>query len=274
MSEQIEFSSFFFSALVAGQDPVLASRFSKKEGERSKEYFVGEKTSAKPAVISECFGVGVALLEEDGHRGYAMPFERYLSLTSKYELVKNPKWKLVRQGLHKGVVHFSDNLLNDLFGDCAQAAIAEGVRNLRRASFPKQLQGVKLAVLRYVPTPRPRTNKGYLYVEDLLKHPAVTDGRHRLTWLVLSPWAANVKQLSDDEAVELIQGYVSAGGGVDSGMKRFIGYNVRRARRLGLMPPTLSKLRVEHPDLYALLPKEVLSSSPEEPRPNSAKSSR
>jgi len=40
-------------------------------------------------------------------------------------------------------------------------------------------------------------------------------------------------------------------------MKRFIEYNVKRAKRNGLMPPTLSKLKAEHPDIYALLPKEM-----------------
>ena len=257
MSEQIEFSSFFFSALVAGQDPVLASRFSKREGERSKEYFVGEKTSAKPAVISECFGLGVSLSEGDGRPRYAMPVERYLSLVSRYELAKNPKWKLVRQGLQKGVVHFSDNLLNDLFGDAAQAAIAEGVRNLRRAPFPKQLQGVRLAVLQYVPAQRPRTGKGYEYVEDLLKHP-VSDGRHRLVWLVLAPYLVNVKKIDEQEAIDRIRAFVSVAGET-SAMKRFVEYNVRRARRNGLLPPTFSTLKTEHPDIYGLLPKEVLA---------------
>jgi hypothetical protein len=257
MSEQIEFSSFFFSALVAGQDPVLASRFSRKEGERSKEYFVGEKASAKPVVISDCFGVEASLSEEDGRREYTMPVEGYLVLTSRYELAKNPKWKLVRQGLDKGVVHFSDNLLNDLFGDCAQAAIAEGVRNLRRAPFPKQLQGVKLAVLQYVPAQRQRTGKGYEYVEDLLKHP-VSDGRHRLVWLVLAPYLVNVKRIDEQEAIDRIRAFVAVAGET-SAMKRFVEYNVRRAKRNGLLPPTFSTLKTEHPDIYGLLPKEVLA---------------
>jgi intein/homing endonuclease len=187
MSELIEFSSFFSAALVASQDPVLTSRFSKKEAERAKEFFVREKPGGKVVAMSEFFGVGVSRSEWEGQDRYSLPFEAYLSLVSKYELAKNPKWKLVRQGLAGGVVHVSDNLLNDLFGDCSQAAISEGVRNLRKATFPKQLQGVKAAVIQYVPAQRPRTGKQYVYVEDLLKHP-VSDGRHRLVWLVLAPY--------------------------------------------------------------------------------------
>jgi len=36
---------------------------------------------------------------------------------------------------------------------------------------------------------------------------------------------------------------------------------VRRARRNGLMPPTLSTLKTEHPDLYSLLPADSLAAA-------------
>lgn len=258
ISELVEFSSFFAAALVASQDMVLTSRYSKKEAARAKEFFVREEPRAKSVAMAECFGTSLQVDDgENGRADYSLPFEGYLSLLSKYELAKNPGWKLVRQQLANGVVHLSDNKLNDLFGDCALAAIAEGVRNLRKAPFPKQLQGVKADVLQYVPSPKPRTNKGYLYVEDLLAHP-VSDGRHRLVWLVLAPYLVNVKKLDDDAAIEKIRAFVSAAGET-SAMRRFVEYNVRRARRNGLLPPTFVTLRREHPDIYWLLPKEVLA---------------
>ncbi len=257
MSELIEFSSFFASALVASQDPVLGSRFSKKEGERAREFFVKEDPKSKVHVIVECFGVQVSAEDgADGRVRYSLPFESYLALVSKYELTKVPKWKLSRQELARGIVHMSDNLLNDYFGDCSQAAVAEGVRNLRRAPLPKQLLGVKANVVQYVPAPRPKTGKGYLYVEDLLKHP-VSDGRHRLVWMVLAPYLVNVKNLDDQDAVDKIRAFVAAAGET-SAMRRFIEYNVRRARRNGLLPPTFATLKAEHPDIYGLLPKEVV----------------
>jgi len=258
MSELVEFSSFFAAALVASQDSVLTSRFSRMEAERAKEFFVREEPKAKAEVIGECFGTALSLADvADGRASYSIPFERYLSLVSKYELSKNPKWKLARQELDRGIVHMSDNLLNDLFEDAALAAIAEGVRNLRRGQFPKQLLGVKTDVMRYVPSPKPKTNKGYLYVEDLLAHP-VSDGRHRLVWLVLAPYLVNVKKLDDGTAIEKIRTFVAAAGET-SAMKRFVEYNVRRARRNGLLPPTFSTLKTEHPDIYWLLPKEVIA---------------
>ncbi len=257
MSELIEFSSFFAAALVASQDSVLASRFSKKEAELAKQYFVREGPREKVFAISECFGA--QFREADGGDGrprYSVPFEGYLSLISKYELAKSPKWKLTRQALDGGVVFVSDNLLNDLFGDCAQAAVAEGVKNLRRAPFPKQLLEARNKVMQYVPVQRAKTGKGYLYVEDLLKHP-VTDGRHRLVWLVLAPYLVNVKKVDDAEAIDKIRAFVSVGGETRD-LKRFVEYNVRRARRNGLLPPTFSTIKAEHPDIYSLLPKEVL----------------
>ena len=268
ISELVEFSSFFAAALVASQDTVLASRFSKKEAERAKEYFVKEEPRVKASTIAECFGTTVQVLDVgEGRASYSLPFEGYLSLVSKYELAKDPKWKLARHDLDRGTIPMSDNMLNDFFGECALGAIAEGVRNLRKAPFPKQLLGVKSDVIQYVPSPRPKTNKGYLYVEDLLAHP-VSDGRHRLTWLVLAPYLVNVKKLDDEQAIEKIRAFVAAAGET-SAMRRFIEYNVRRARRNGLLPPTFSTLKTEHPDIYWLLPKEVLAAESSKGRVNS-----
>ena len=262
-----DLSSFFACALVASQDPILASKFSKKEAERAKKFFREEKPKDKVAIVAECFGASFQTEDSDGLANYFVPFEGYLALVSKHELAKNPVWKLARQSLGGGIIRMNDNELNDLFGDCARAAISEGVRNLRKGSLPKQLLEVKTDVIQYVPSPKPRTNKGYQYIEELLKHAAVSDGRHRIAWLILSPWTVSVKLLSDDQAIDLIQNYVTAGGNVDAGMKRFIAYNVRRARRLGLMPPTMSKLKAEHSDIYALLPKEIMTASSEGQKP-------
>jgi hypothetical protein len=259
ISELIEFSSFFAAALVASQEGYLTSKFSKREAERAKEFFTKENNGEKVVIVSECFGVSMELSEaQGGGFQYALPFEGYLALTSRYELTKMPKWKLSRQALTKGTIYLSDNVLNDVFGDCTQAAIAEGVKNLRKGVFPRQLLDTKAMVMQYVPVQKPRGGKGYLYVEDLLKHP-VSDGRHRLVWLVLAPYLVNVKKVDDGEAIERIRAFVSVAGETKD-MKRFVEYNVRRARRNGLLPPTLSTLKAEHPDLYGLLPKEVLAS--------------
>ena len=264
ISEVIEFSSFFAAALVASQDGFLASKFSEKEAERAKEFFIREEAREKAKVMNECFGVTLKLSEVTSQSLYSMPFEGYLPMAVRYELTKELRWKLTRQALTGGTVLLSGNLLNDLFGDCARGAISEGVRNLRKGVFPKQLQDVKMAVMRYVPVRSQGARKGYLYVEDLLAHP-ISDGRHRLVWLVLAPYLVNVKKVENEEAIDRIRAFVSVAGETRD-MKRFVEYNVRRARRNGLLPPTLSTLKTEHPDLYWLLPKEVLEAEAAKPK--------
>lgn len=261
LSELIEFSSFFAAALVASQDGYLVARFAKSEAERAKGFFLSEAPRTKTEVMAECFAAPVEVVGGTGRGSqYSMSFESYLSLVTKYELIRQPKWKLVRQPLQGGTVFLSDNLLNDLFGDSAQQAIAEGAKNLRRAVFPKRLAEVRNAVMRYVPVQRGEQRKGYSYVDGLLEHP-VSDGRHRLVWLVLAPYLVNIKKMEEAEAIERIRAFVSVAGET-ADMKRFVEYNVKRARRNGLLPPTFSTLKSEHPDLYSLLPKEALPVEP------------
>jgi len=260
VTELVEFSSFFVSAFVASQESLLAGRFAKREAERSRGLFEREDARDKATVIRECFGIGIQY-GGDSRYGYSAGVEEYLALVSKYELAKAQRWKLVRQALSAGRVYFTDNVVNDLFGDSAQRAISDGLKNLRKAPFPKQLVELRSRVLTYVPVPRTRTGRSYNYIDELLKHP-IADGRHRFVWLVFAPFLVNVRKLDEEDAIEKIKAYVSSSGDM-SAMKRFVEYNVKRAKRNGLMPPTLPKLRSEHPDLFSLLPKEV--SAMEEP---------
>jgi len=266
ISELIEFSSFFAAALVASQEGYLVSKFARSEGDRAKQFFLGEDPRTKARTVEGCFGLRADVLVDAGRGStYSMGFQDYLAVVSRLELAKQPKWKLTRQALQDGKVFMSDNLLNDFFGDCAQQAVAAGARNLRRAVFPKQLTEVRNAVMRYVPAQKGQQKKGYSYVDGLLEHP-VSDGRHRLVWMVLAPYLVNVKKLEEAEAIEKIRAFVSVAGET-ADMRRFVEYNVRRARRNGLLPPTLSTLKSEHPDLYSLLPREALpTEAPTKPK--------
>src|SRR5208283_1009043 len=114
-----------------------------------------------------------------------------------------------------------------LFGDCAQHAVAEGAKNLRRAVFPKRLAEMRNAMMRYVPVQKGQQRKGYSYVDGLLEHP-VSDGRHRLVWLVLAPYLVNVKKMDETEAIDKIRAFVSVAGET-ADMRRFVEYNVKRA---------------------------------------------
>jgi hypothetical protein len=255
MSELIEFSSFFVAALVASQEVYLGQKFARAESDSAKRLFIREKPMEKQVLLRDCFDVKLTRLgpEVTGYE-YSMRVEDYLKATTHFEL-KSQFWRLVNRPLSKGVVYLAENGVNDLFGDLSEKMIYGGVKNLRKVPFPKQLTQVRETLLPFLPPPMVKSTRGYLYVEDLLSHP-VSDGRHRLTWLVLAPYLVNVKKLEEEQAVEKIRAFVAAKGET-SAMKRFIEYNVKRAKRNGLMPPTLSKLKAEHPDIYALLPKEM-----------------
>jgi len=255
MSELIEFSSFFVAALVASQEPLLGQKFAKAESETAKRLFIMEKPLDKQVILNDCFEVRVARQGSGtpGY-GYSMKVEDYLRATTHFEL-KSQYWRLANRPLSKGVVYLTENGVNDLFGDLSEKMIYGGVKNLRKVPFPKQLAPVREDLLSVLPPPSVKSGRGFLYVEDLLSHP-VPDGRHRLTWLVLAPYLVNVKNLEEEQAVEKIRAFVAAKGET-SAMRRFIEYNVKRAKRNGLMPPTLAKLKAEHPDVYSLLPKEI-----------------
>ncbi len=255
MSELIDFLSFFVVAFVASQDFYLAQKFATKEGERARKLFAGEKSVDKALVFGKCTGLRVDQTDSN-YYGYLIQVEDYLQFVTRLDLTKLGKWQLVNQALSEGLICFTENKLNDLFGDAAEQIIREGVTNLKRAPFPRQLAGLREKVLPYLPPQRTKTTRGYLYIENLMKHP-VADGRHRLTWLVLAPYLVNVKKLNESEAVEIIQSFV-AGVGETRPMKRFIEYNVRRSKRNGLLPPTLRTLKSLHPDLYSLIPIEIL----------------
>lgn len=256
LSELVEFLSFFVAALVASQDNYLANKFARKEAERARVFFISESPKSKVNIMKECFGIYFDEGVLENHI-YQVRLEDYLALVSKHDLIKSPKWKLVNQSVNRGKVFFNDNLLNDLFTDCARSSINVGLMNLRKGTFPKQLLELKTRMLQYIPPSRKKAGKTYLYIEELMKYP-VSDGRHRLVWLVLAPYLVNIKGLGEDEAIEKIRSYISVTGETRE-MKKFIEYNVKRARRNKLMPPTLRTLKLEHPDLYSLLPKQVVS---------------
>jgi Primase X len=254
MSELIEFSSFFVSALIASQDQFLGQKFAEMEGSAAKDFFATERTQDKPAILKDCFEIKLSPSDIPSYV-YSIPVVDYLRATTRFEL-RSQRWKLVNRPLEKGIVYLTENDANDLFGDLSEKMIYGGVKNLRKVSFPKQLVGIRERIVPYLPPQKVKSGRGYLYIEELLAHP-VSDGRHRLTWLVLAPYLVNVKNLEESDAVDRIRTFVAAKGETSS-MRRFIEYNVKRAKRNGLMPPTFMKLKSEHPDIYALLPREIV----------------
>jgi len=262
-SMEVEYPSFIVAALVASQDSGLATKFALREASEARHNFARERVAEKTDLMARLFDVKITQTK----KGFSVPFQVFLLAASKYGLVetsKSPRWKLVNLGLEGGLIHFSDDALVDLFKDLSMCSVLEVVKRARTVSFPEALRPFLESVMRYVP-PGPKgkgPKQGYRWVEDLLQHP-IPDGRHRFVWMVLAPYLVNVKKVSDEEATQKIKEFAGVSGD-KSDMLRFIKYQVKRARRNGLMPPTIAKLKSRHPDLYALLPNPAeMSGKPE-----------
>jgi len=95
------------------------------------------------------------------------------------------------------------------------------------------------------------------WIEKLLENP-VDDGRHRLLWLVISPYLVNVKKLSLEEAYREAKRYFEKCNQVkrlEGNFEHKIKYYLQYAARKGLRPLSLRSLREkpEYQDLWRIV---------------------
>jgi|SRR5579875_231356 hypothetical protein len=101
-----------------------------------------------------------------------------------------------------------------------------------------------------------KTN-GYEYIERLLSTP-VSDGRHRIIWLILTPYLINVKKLSEEDASMLIMKYIDKCNELtNTNAIDRLQYYIQYATVTGLMPPKLVTLQQTEPDLYNIITKAI-----------------
>lgn len=104
------------------------------------------------------------------------------------------------------------------------------------------------------------SGSGYDYIAKLLTHP-VDDGRHRILWMVISPYVANVmKNMTREKALDIVRIYLKLCNELDptdAYNEEKIVYYVERAKRDGLMPPHLETIKNSDPDLYAIITKAI-----------------
>ena len=85
------------------------------------------------------------------------------------------------------------------------------------------------------------------YIEKLLTR-TISEGRKRVCNLILIPYMINVKQLSINETVETIYKYFQ--GHIN---RKSIIYESNRVLKKGILPYSLSKMKVNDPQLYYLV---------------------
>ncbi len=248
----VEFYSFFVAVLAASKEPILATSLAKVEAQRAKICFLRERPETMLSIISQSIGLPVRKSpNRDSRYLFYCPMEDYLMAATKYDLMDEGRWKLANLPLQSGNVYFEQNMIQDLFASLANVLMISGMKAVRTRPAPPYVRQLVADIQPFVPRPAPRQLAGYAYVEELLKYP-ITDGRHRTAWLILAPYFVSIKGYSEEAAYDAVSNYLNA-----PQMNRFIRYQVKRVSRNSLLPPTLNKLKTDHPDLYALLPKQV-----------------
>ena len=254
----IEFYSYFVAVLASKNEPFLTQALARTEAARAHAFFVKEKPQKQmTALFNEAAGLELKIGAETARGGevrtvITCPFENYLEVATTYELTREPRWQLVNLRLSGGMVHFSVNNVKDLFAALVQGLMVSGMRSLRSAPVPDFVRSLVDEFRPLIPRPPPRERTQFDYIQRLLEHP-ITDGRHRIIWMILAPYFTTLKGLDEATATEAVLSYIG-----DARYKQFIRYNVRRAMRGGLFPLSEQSIRSKHPDIMAVLPKGVL----------------
>jgi len=251
ISEVVDFYSFFIAVQASAKDSFLRTCLARSEAQRSKVLFAQETIENQLAILHEATAL---TLDRRSENLYSLPFEAYLAFGSKYDLFEDPRWKLgnaLRLPLDHGIVYFTRNTIMDLFASVVNSLMVSGMEALRLQPTRADVLSLARQMEPLIPA-RNKSRASYSYIEELLKH-RVSDGRHRLSWLVLAPYLTNVKGMDEDTALETIMEYVG-----DSKYRQFVRYQVKRAARQGLLPPSISTLKSRHPDLYAILSHEAV----------------
>ena len=254
----IEFYSYFVAVLASKNEPFLTLALARTEAARAKTFFIKEPPQQMIVLLKEAAGLELRVEAGEPRAGAAAPsvitcpFEKYLEVTTEYELTREPRWHLVNMRLRGGLVYFTVNDVRDLFAALVQGLMISGMRSLRSAPVPEFVQSLVEEFRPLIPRPPPRQQNQFDYVKRLLEHP-ITDGRHRVIWLILAPYFTTVRGMDEASATDAVLAYIG-----DARYKQFIRYNVRRAMRSGLFPLSEQSIRTKHPDIMAVLPKGVL----------------
>lgn len=100
----------------------------------------------------------------------------------------------------------------------------------------------------------------YEYIARLLLHP-VTDGRNRLLWLVLAPYAVSILRLEREKAIDLVREYLEACHELNpcQDVLDKVEQYVDNAANVenGLKPPKLETLQESDPELFEIVQQAI-----------------
>ncbi len=168
-----------------------------------------------------------------------------------------PNVRYLLEGLWEHLIQLRNNEITERFR-------AEQSRALFEARHPYDMSPPD-SNLHSNSNPQIQTyNNRIVWVERLLEKP-LGDFRKYCVTFVFTPYFVNIKHVSDLDAFDRIRTWLEKCRSVcrlDFNVKQRVQYDLKSVRRLQrarrFVKPSLSKLRVENPELYALLQKEKI----------------
>jgi len=231
--------SYVYARMIASAISIAAvERYVSAEAKRSAQALSSEKTENIIYIANE-LGIKV---EQDGEL-FAMPFTVYL-----LNMPKNDEYRLIHQKLSNGIVYLERYKLIRILENAFTKAIHVGMP-IPKENLPREVIEVSKTIRMPVEEIKIKAKKGvderYAWIEKLLSHP-LPDFRHRVVNLILAPYFANVRGLSEEEATKIITQYIEKCKEINPNTRvgeSYIAYQVRYAKRKGLKPLSLNKAK-------------------------------
>jgi hypothetical protein len=168
------------------------------------------------------------------------------------------RWAWIVQPSVKGWLDFKWEGLEPLNpADLPVAKIKVAIPTLQR-HFVEPVDDATPATRGDQAPPTNRKPRRYEWVEKIIGN-GLPDGRKRFILYVLSAYLVNVKRLSEEEALQVVQEFLENSCRNHNNCEKiydsFIRGDLQRVKSKGLKPITLKKLREKDPELYSLIEK-------------------
>jgi len=175
----------------------------------------------------------------------AVPLSEYM----KYRHV-HPETKVYHVYLIRGIVRLDHERAKLFAGDVAYTLATKGLP-LDPSKIPRRYADY---ARRAVPVrrPSPVKTKGYSFMEAILSASGIPDGRKRIIFFWLAPYLVNVKGLTPEEAVSVLNEWLSRQGGTKIPTS-WVKNEVILAKRKGIRPWSLKKVESTDPGLVKML---------------------
>jgi len=231
--------SYVYARMIASAISIAAvEKYVSAEAKRSAQALSSEKIENIIYIANE-LGIKV---EENGEL-FAMPFTVYL-----LNMPKNDEYRLIHQKLSNGIVYLERYKLIRILENAFTKAIHVGMP-IPKENLPREVIEVSKTIRMPVEEIKIKAKKSvderYAWIEKLLSHP-LPDFRHRVVNLILAPYFANVRGLSEEEATKIITQYIEKCKEINPNTRvgeSYIAYQVRYAKRKGLKPLSLNKAK-------------------------------